>query len=49
VSVGDHPRGGRVAPSVLAGVAAQPLIEHRLAAVEPLAIVSARVQRRRSA
>lgn len=49
VSVGDHPRGGRIASPVLAGVAAQPLIEHRLATVEPVAIVSARVKPRRPA
>lgn len=49
VGVGDNPcRGGVTAP-VLAGVAEQPLVERRFAAVELLAVVSAGVERRRPA
>jgi hypothetical protein len=47
ISVSDHPRGSGVAPTVLARVSAQPLIEDRLSAVELVPIVSARVKRRR--
>ncbi len=49
VGVGDDPRCGGVTASVLPGVAAQPLVEDRFSAVEPLAVVSARVQQRRPA
>ena len=42
--VGDDPGGCGVAAAVLAGVAAQPLIEHGRAAVELLAVVPANVE-----
>ena len=38
VGVGDHPGGGGVASAVLAGVAAQPFVEYRFAAVELFAV-----------
>ncbi|MGC9221958.1 MAG: hypothetical protein ACP5H2_11515, partial [Solirubrobacteraceae bacterium] len=44
--VGDHPGGRGVAAAVLAGVSAEPFVEYRLAAVEPFAIVDARIERR---
>ena len=49
VGVGDNPRRGGVTTAVLAGVTAQPLVEGRFAAIEPLAVVAARVERRRPA
>ena len=39
----DHPCRGGISPPVLTGIAAQPLVEHLLAAVEPFAVVSPRV------
>ena len=49
VGVGDHPGRGGIAPPVLACVAAQPLVEHLFAAVEPFAVMSPRVEQRRPA
>jgi len=48
VGVGDDPGSGGVRMAVLAGVAAQPLVEDRFSAVELAAVMSARVQRRRA-
>ncbi len=42
--IGDDPGGCGVAAAVLAGVAAQQLIEHGLAAVELLAVVPANIE-----
>lgn len=47
--VGDDPRRGRVASPVLASVAAQPFVKRGLAAVELVAVVSARIEQRRTA
>jgi len=49
LGVGDHPRSGGVASSVLACVPAQPVVKGGFAAVELFAIVAARVERRRAA
>ncbi len=49
IGVCDHPGCGGVAPPVLTGVAAQPLVEHLLPAVEPFAVMSPRVEQRRPA
>lgn len=45
IGVGDDPGRGGIAAAVLAGVAAQPLIEHGLAALELLAVVAALASR----
>ena len=44
MGVSDHPGGGGVVATVLTGVAAQPFVEHRLAAVELFSVVSARIE-----
>ena len=49
LDVGDHPGRGGIAPPVLAGVAAQPLVERGLAAIKSLAVMSPRVEQRRAA
>ena len=48
VGVGDHPGRRGVPTAVLAGVAAEPFVEDGLAAVELFAVVSTRVERRRT-
>jgi len=47
VRISDHPGCSRVAAAVLTGVAAQPLVQHRFAAVELPTVVTPRVQERR--
>jgi hypothetical protein len=47
LGVCDHPGRGGIAPPVLTGVAARPLVEPWLAAVGPFAVMSPRVEQRR--